>query len=106
YRKRAGEPEEWTFDKPIVLMRSGDRMGVQMPPFDIDVATRYGQLKLKPSSVAAIVFANEEHGIHQVFLSDGSKFAGLVTAEKFEMKLSTSGKDTPVTFPSSAIARI
>ncbi len=106
YRKRAGEPEEWTFDKPLVLMRSGDRMGVQMPAFDIDVATRYGALKLKPAAVAAIAFANEEHGIHEVFLADGSKFAGLVTADRFDMKLSSSGKDTPVTFPCSAIARV
>ena len=106
YRKRAGETEEWTFDKPLVLMRSGDRMGVQMPAFDIDVATRYGALKLKPAAIAAISLANDEHGIHEVFLADGSKFAALVTADRFEMKLSTGGKDTPVTFPSSAIARI
>jgi hypothetical protein len=106
YRKRAGEPEEWTFDKPLVLMRSGDRMGVQLPAYDIDVATRYGALKLKPAAISAVAFANEEHGIHQVFLSDGSKFAGLVTADRFEMKLSTGGKDTPVTFPTSAISRL
>jgi hypothetical protein len=106
YRKRAGEPEEWTFDKPLVLMRSGDRMGVRMPDFEIDVATRYGSLKLKPAAVAAIAFANDEHGIHEIYLSDGSKFAGLVTADHFDMKLSTSAAQTPVTFPSSAIARL
>jgi hypothetical protein len=106
YRKRPGEPEEWTFDKPLVLMRSGDRMGVQLPGFDIDVATRYGPLKLKPAAVAAISFANDEHGIHEIFLADGSKFAGLVTADRFDMKLSTGGKDTPVTFPSSAVSRL
>lgn len=108
YRKRAGEPEEWTFDKPLVLMRSGDRMAVQMPTTDIDVATRYGQLKLKPSAVAAVSFANDEHGIHEVFLADGSKFAGLVTADRFDMKLSTgaSAGGTPVSIPSSAIGRL
>jgi hypothetical protein len=31
YRKRPGEPEEWTFEKPIVLMRSGERVAVRMP---------------------------------------------------------------------------
>ncbi len=106
YRKRAGEPEEWTFDKPLVLMRSGDRMGVQMPAYEIEVATRYGSLKLKPETIAAVSLANDEHGIHEIFLGDGSKFAGLVAADHFDMKLSTGGKDTPVTFPSSAIARI
>jgi hypothetical protein len=105
YRKRAGEPEEWTFEKPMVLMRSGDRMGIELPAFDIDVATRYGALKLKPAAIAAISFANEDNGIHEIFLSDGSKFAGLVTADRFEMKLSTGGKNA-VTFPTSAISRL
>ena len=27
YRKRAGEPEEWPMDKPVVMMCSGDRIG-------------------------------------------------------------------------------
>jgi hypothetical protein len=108
YRKRANEPDEWTFDKPLVLMRSGDRMAVQMPATDIDVATRYGQLKLKPSAVAAVSFANDEHGIHEVFLADGSKFAGLVTADRFDMKLSSgaSAGGTPVSIPTSAIGRL
>jgi len=106
YRKRAGEPEEWTFDKPLVLMRTGDRMGVEMPAGEIEVATRYGALKLKPSAVSAISFANEEHGIHEIFLSDGSKFAGLATADKFDMKLSAGGRGAPVSFPSSSVARI
>ena len=106
YRKRPGEAEEWTFDKPLVLMRSGDRMGVEMPAGDVEVATRYGALKLKPSSIAASAFASEEHGIHEITLTDGSKFAGLATAEKFDMKLSAGGKGTQVSFPNSAVARL
>ncbi|HEV8291077.1 MAG TPA: hypothetical protein VGP94_04115, partial [Tepidisphaeraceae bacterium] len=73
YRKRSGEPEEWTFEKPVVLMRTGDRIGVQMPTRDIDVATRYGPLKLKPDSVASIDFQSEENSVHQISLRDGSK---------------------------------
>src|SRR5205823_2222809 len=29
YRKRAGEPEEWKFDKPMAFLRDGQRVGVQ-----------------------------------------------------------------------------
>jgi hypothetical protein len=104
YRKRPNEPEEWTFDKPLVLMRSGERIGVQVPQYDIDVATRYGALRLKPSTIATLTMANDEHGIHEISLSDGSKFAGLVSMEKFEMKLSAG--NASVVFPSSAIGRI
>jgi hypothetical protein len=126
YRKRADEPEEWTFDKPFVALRSGERVGVQMPTAPIDVVTRYGSLKLDPKAVAAIVFQTEEHGVHDIHLTDGSKFAGLVAAPQFEMQLGGAATTQPSTggtgsgnnnagggaaaqtvkFPSSAIARI
>jgi hypothetical protein len=108
YRKRAGEPEEWTFDKPTVLLRTGERISVAMPEGEITVYTRYGPLKLKPTSIASLAFQNEENGVHEIYLTDGSKFAGLVGAEAFEMKLadSGSGKEQVVTFPASTIGKL
>lgn len=121
YRKRADEPEEWPTDKPFVALRSGERIGIQMPVEPIEIVTRYGPLKLDPKSIASILFQTEEHGVHDVLLTDGSKFAGLVAAPAFEMMLSSGGAgsttqpaETPeppaaaqvVRFPSSAIARI
>ncbi|MCY2953055.1 MAG: hypothetical protein NTU53_13920, partial [Planctomycetota bacterium] len=106
YRKRTAEPEEWVFDKPIVLMRTGDRIGVQMPGGAIEVITRYGGLKLSAAAVAAINFQADEHGVHEVFLTDGSRFAGLVTAEAFEMKLGGGGVEQVVKFPTSSIRRL
>jgi hypothetical protein len=114
YRKRAGEPEEWTFDKPFVALRSGDRVGVQMPDQPVEVATRYGSLKLDPRSIATIVFQSEDHGVHDIYLTDGSKFSGLVNAAEFDMKLSgtigtgtsTAPTEQPVKFPASSVARI
>ena len=119
YRKRADEPEEWTFDKPFVALRSGERIGIEMPAEAIEIVTRYGPLKLDPGSISSIVFQTEEHGVHDVHLTDGSKFAGLVAASEFAMKLSAGGGNSAssqpaeaaipvqtVNFPSSAIARI
>jgi hypothetical protein len=87
-------------------MRTGDRIGVQMPSLDIDISTRYGPLRIKASSIAAVNFQSEEHGVHDVFLTDGSKFAGLINAEQFEMKLSGEGPEQVVKFPSSSIRRL
>ena len=103
YRKRSGEPEEWTFDKPIVLMGSGDRIGVKMPTKDVEVMTRYGLLKLRPESVAAINFLTEDHAAHQVFLTDGSQFAGFVTGDAFEMQLAGEGPVQTVKFPAASV---
>jgi hypothetical protein len=107
YRKRSGEPEEWTFEKPIVLMRSGERVGIKLPTEPIAVVTRYGRLTIKPETVAAILLQTEDSGVHQVTLTDGSKFAGLLDATSFPMTLDNgSGAEQKVTFPASAVARM
>lgn len=104
YRKRPNEPEEWKFERPMVLLRSGERMAIKPPTTDISVVTRYGSLTLKPASVAAILFQSEESAVHQVFLTDGSKLNGLLSADAFEVTLET-GSQT-IKFPASAIARL
>jgi hypothetical protein len=113
YRKRDGEPEEWTFDKPLVLMRSGERVGVRMPSAPLEVITRYGKVTLKPESVAAVLLQTEEGGAHEIHLTDGSKFTGLLSAEQFDMVLdaaapagAAAAPDQVVKFPTSTIARL
>src|SRR6185437_9344771 len=85
YRKRAGETDEWTFDRPMVLMRTGERMVIKPLTSNLDVVTRYGKIAIAPSAIAAVSFQNEENGVHEVFLTDGSKFSGLLAANEFDM---------------------
>ncbi len=105
YRRRAGEPEEWTFEKPLVMLRTGERVGVVAPEQPVEVLTRYGLLRLAPASILAIDFQAEDHGVHQVFLTDGSAFAGLVNAPTFEMKLSGPAAQS-VSFPAASLRRL
>jgi hypothetical protein len=104
YRKRAGEADEWSLDKPMVMLRTGERIAVQPPTEDINVVTRYGSLKLKPATIAAIGFQNEENGVHEIYLTDGSKFAGLVNADMFDLKLG-SAPDQAVKIPVSTLMK-
>jgi hypothetical protein len=108
YRKRVDEPEEWTFEKPIVLMRSGERIGVKMPAGPIECQTRYGKLSLKPEQIAAVVLQSEDTSVHEFHLTDGSKFTGLLSADEFEMKLdgAAGAPEQSVKFPVSSIARL
>jgi hypothetical protein len=108
YRKRTGEPEEWTFEKPLVLMRSGERVGIKLPTEPLAVVTRYGRLAVKPETVAAVLLQTEDSGVHQVMLTDGSKFAGLIDATSFPMTLDngSAGSEQKVTFPASTVARM
>jgi hypothetical protein len=106
YRKRAGEQEDWAFDKPLVVLRSGDRVGVQMPSTPLEVTTRFGKMTLKPEQLASAVLQGEENGLHSFTLTDGSKFGGLLANEQLEVSLAgTSGPGTAVKFPASAVGR-
>ena len=109
YRRRDGEPEEWTFDKPMVLMRSGERVGVRMPAAPVEALTRYGKVSLEPESVAAILLQSEEHGVHEFHLTDGSRFAGLISTEQLDMVLDApgpGGAEQAVKFPVAGVARV
>jgi hypothetical protein len=102
YRKRDNEPEEWTFDKGLTLLRTGERIVVEPPALALNVTTRYGALKLPPEMINYIVFQSEEHGVHEIHLADGSVLSGLVGEEAFEMKL----PNQSVKFPASSIVRL
>jgi len=106
YRKRAGEPEEWALDKPMVVLRTGERMVVRPAAADLSVWTRCGVVKLNPAAVSAIAFQAEDHGVHEIQLRDGSKFAGLVAGDAFEARLATGGIEQAVKFPAAAIRRL
>ena len=104
YHMRPGEPEDWTYDKPCMMMRTGDRVFVDMPKGPINVDTRYGMLKLDPQVIASIAFVSEDTGVHEISLTDGSKFAGLIDTAQLKMTLSGSG--TAVEFPASSVYRL
>jgi hypothetical protein len=110
YRKRADEPDEWTFKQPFIVLRSGDRMLIEPPAGPIEVMTRYGLLKLPPASVSAVLFQSEEldQGIHEIRLTDGSRVAGLSTSAQFELTLATrfNAKAQSVTIQAGEISRL
>ncbi|CAN5704343.1 hypothetical protein BH09PLA1_BH09PLA1_08200 [soil metagenome] len=108
WRKRATESDDPMAapEKPMLALRSGDRIVVEIPAQPIDVATRYGMLKLQPQTVAAIVYASEDIGVHQIFLTDGSHFAGLVSGDQFAFKLAGGAGGQAVSLPASSLSRL
>jgi hypothetical protein len=103
YRKRPDEPEEWTFDKPCAVMRSGDRVNIEMPAMPINVATRYGLLKLDPTTISSVVLQSDDTAVDEIYMTDGSKFAGLLSDPEFDFKLSSGFTAQPVRFPTSGM---
>jgi hypothetical protein len=88
----------------MVLLRTGERIAIKPMTGSIDVVTRYGKISLKPENVAAVQFQSDESNVHQIYLTDGSKFSGLLSADAFEVTLDAG--DQAVKFPASAMARL
>jgi hypothetical protein len=110
YRHRSDDKEDLAdaqmLEPPYVLMTSGERVGITMPAGPINVVTRYGQLQLSPDVIASIVFNSEDTGVHTIYLTDGCKFNGLVTAPDFEVKLSNAAGNKDVKFPVGALNQL
>jgi hypothetical protein len=104
YRRRGEEPDEWKFDKPMILLRGGDRMFVTPPAAPLMIATRYGVLPIKPECLASIAFVSEDRGVHDIRLTDGSKFAGLLSGD-VNLKV-LAGSPDPVPFPAIDLRRL
>ncbi len=103
YRKRADEPEEWTFEKPYVALRTGERMFVGMPVEPVSFASRYGLLKVDPKSIAAINWQSDNSAVHELALVDGTTLAGLFGGERLE--LVRDGSSEPIKIDASLVLR-
>jgi len=106
FRKQLNEPEEFKYEHPMLILRNGDRIAVDMPAAAIPVSTRYGNLLLKPQSIGALVFQGEDQPVHQVLLTDGSRIAALVAADALELRPMSTGATSPVSFPAAGVSRL
>jgi hypothetical protein len=107
YRRRPGEGEDTRppSGKPLVVLRAGDRLLVEPLRDALPVASCYGVLRLDPRHVASVAFQSDEQSVHEVRLTDGSHFAGVVAQEKLDVKLAGAATQS-VSFPLASLARL
>jgi hypothetical protein len=106
YRRPATEPAEWNFEgKSLVMTRDGERVAIQLPTTPVEVLTRYGRLELNPGQIGGIILQNQDNGVHEIALTDGSRFVGLMGGEVFSAQLLMS-KGPVVQFPIGQISRL
>ena len=106
YRRQSAEPAEWNFEgKALVMTRDGERVAIQLPTAPVEVLTRYGRLELKPEQIGGIILQNDDSGVHEIELTDGSRFAGLMGADEVSAQL-LMAKGQTAQFPIGQISRI
>jgi len=106
YRRQSSEPTEWNFEgKALVMTRDGERVAIQLPTAPVEVLTRYGRLDLKPEQIGGIILQNDDSGVHEIELTDGSRFAGLMGGDSLSAQLSIA-KGQTAQFPIGQISRI
>lgn len=105
YRTGGVEQPEWTFEKPMLFLRSGERCVIEAPSAPVDFVTRYGQLTLKPEQISTIDIKTSGNA-HEIYLIDGSKLSGIVLKPQIELKLTSATGDAKVPFPLAAIGRV
>ncbi len=112
YRTRAGEAADPVAAaaaaagsrEPFVLLGSGDRVIVRPPAWDVPVLTRYGSFRLRPEAVAVVTFQADGQPVHELTLTDGSRFAGLVGVDHLDLTMRDTGK--AVGFPTASTVRL
>ena len=110
YRKRIDETDTGDVpritDSPLILLRSGDRIAVQMPTDAIEFLTRFGLLKLAPATINSITFQSENSSVHTLQLTDGTHLSGLLQSQQLILNLAGAAPSTQSTTEPSTAATI
>ncbi|MGA2498087.1 MAG: hypothetical protein ABSH20_10115, partial [Tepidisphaeraceae bacterium] len=108
WRKRGGEEQEWKLDRPMVMLRTGDRLWIDRPDAAVEVSTRYGRLKLPGVALGSITFLNDDDAavFHEVRLADGTHLAGLVERASFDLKFAGALAGKAAAVDVASIARL
>lgn len=104
YRKLVGDSDDIAFSKPMIVLRSGDRLAFEPPSEPIEILTRFGKISLPMAKFAAIDLQGTESAVHVATLTDGSRFGGLLQTDQVSFKLAATGQ--AISLPVGAIAML
>ena len=102
---RAGTAEPTTApeSRPMVQLRTGDRLAIVMPVEPLQVVTRFGSLSLSADSIAGIDLQPDQSPVHLISLKDGSRFSGLIASDSLSFSLARGGN---LTVPTAVVRKV
>ena len=87
YRISPEKPETVIAKDSMMMLRSGMMPAFDATDVDFTFQTSYGTIKPATGDLRAIEMDATDGGLHQLFFRNGSTMAGLMSADKFKLKL-------------------
>lgn len=102
----AGADEPRMPRKPLLFLRNGQRLAIAAPTNAFDFASRYGPLSIPANKIVQLSLYSPTSPVHQVTLTDGSKFSAILTVPKFDLTLDGAVGSQSVSVPTPLIAAL
>ena len=87
YRISDDRPDGVTFDGPIAILRTGDRLAFDPEATPLKLLSPYGLVDLQASNLLAIQLDNPSHAVHRVTFLNETVLAGLLQPAKIPLTL-------------------
>ncbi len=87
YRISPDKPEEDSVVRPMMVLRTGDRVAFKGSAIALRLRTRLGTIELKPADLLSITMDNPSNGIHRVTFLNGSHLGGFLEPENIPLTL-------------------
>lgn len=87
YRISDDRPDNVTFDGPIAVLQTGDRLAFDPGATPLKLLSPYGLVDLQASDLLAIQLDNPSHAVHRVTFGNETVLAGLLQPAKIPLTL-------------------
>ena len=87
FRISNDRPVEVLFSRPLVVLRSGERLAFSAADLNCTLRSTYGDIKLDPAQLASVAIDASDGALHRVAFRNGSVLSGLIAPDKLTFKL-------------------
>jgi len=94
YRISKQRPEEAEFAGPLMILRTGDRIGFQPGSVALKLRTRHGMIDLDAKDLLHVTLDNAGNAVHRVTFLNGSRLGGFIQPEQIPLTLKLGPKLT------------
>jgi hypothetical protein len=92
FKVSPGKPEEILFNKPMIVLRSGQQLFFKPSDVDWTFHSQYGRVKIGPDALREIVLDTPDGGLHRAIFANETVLSGLLVTDKLSVSLNLGPK--------------